>query len=411
MTATDSMIRRHEATIEEKLAFCEELTAKAEQANRSLSDNEKQLIREAQAEATAVQDDLDLAAETSRIAIESRNNVKRYDTQIAAARRPGSNVGVIEYRSAGEYLVDLWAAQADGNGQGRKHKDRLETYELATRVAAHQTTADNLGVIPQTILDPVINFIDAARPAVTFFGPRPIPGGPTFIRPKVTQHTQVGAQSAEKAELASRKMLITRNNVTVSTYGGYVNVSRQDIDWSQPNIMDLVITDLAAQYAIETEEAFITALEAGATNGGTALTGAMTQQQIAAVIWAAAGTAYAATKGQGRLVVLVAPDMLGTVGPVFAPVGPQNAQSTGFNANNFQQGVLGAISGISVVMSAALTAGMVLVASTAAAEVYDQRGGTLQVIEPSVLGTQVAYYGYFGQWIVDAGGIIELAAP
>ena len=409
MTATDTMIRRHETAIEEKLGFIEQLTSKAESANRKLSDQEKQLIADAQAEVNGMEDDLKLLGETSRIAVESRNTARKYDTAIAGARANGATG--FEYRSAGEYLVDLWAARADGQGQGRKHRERLETYEMAHRAAAHQTTADNLGVIPQLILDPVINFIDASRPLVTSFGPKPIPGGPSFIRPKVTQHTAVGPQSAEKAELPSQKMLITRNTVNVATYGGYVNVSKQDIDWSSPNIMDLVVNDLASVYAIETEEAFATALVAAATPGGTPLTGAMTQQQVAAVIWGAAGAVYAATKGQGRLILAVSPDMLNVVGPIFAPVNPQNAQSSGFVAGGYGQGVVGAISGISVVMSAALPSGTAIVTSTAAAEVYDQRGGTLSVIEPSVLGTQVAYYGYFGSLVVEATGIVELAAP
>ena len=76
------------------------------------------------------------------------------------------------------------------------------------------------------------------------------------------------------------------------------------------------------------------------------------------------------------------PDMLGTVGPMFAPINPQNAQSTGFSAGNFGSGAMGAISGITVVMSAQLAAGTMFVASTAAAEVYEDRVGTLQVVEP-----------------------------
>ena len=50
-------------------------------------------------------------------------------------------------------------------------------------------------------------------------------------------------------------MTIGKVPVTADTYGGYVNVSRQDIDWTQPAIMDIVINDLAGQYAIETEDA------------------------------------------------------------------------------------------------------------------------------------------------------------
>ena len=62
-------------------------------------------------------------------------------------------------------------------------------------------------------------------------------------------------------------MLIEKVPVTAETYGGYVNVSRQDIDWTQPGIMDIIINDLAGQYAIQTEDATAIALEAAATAG------------------------------------------------------------------------------------------------------------------------------------------------
>ena len=85
-----------------------------------------------------------------------------------------------------------------------------------------------------------------------------LPAG-TFYRPRVTQGTSVanqgtaGAAADEKAELVRQKMTITRTSATAVTYGGYVNVSRQDIDFSTPQIMDIVVRDLAARYAIQTE--------------------------------------------------------------------------------------------------------------------------------------------------------------
>jgi len=48
-------------------------------------------------------------------------------------------------------------------------------------------------------------------------------------------------------------------------------------------------------------------------------------------------------------------------------------------------------------------------------KVFEQRVGALQAIEPSVLGVQVAYAGYFTPVLVPAGGVttngvIELTA-
>jgi hypothetical protein len=48
--------------------------------------------------------------------------------------------------------------------------------------------------------------------------------------------------------------------------------------------------------------------------------------------------------------------------------------------------------------------------STAAIEAYEQRVGALQAIEPSVLGTQVAYAGYFTPLTIEDGGIVPLTA-
>jgi hypothetical protein len=239
----------------------------------------------------------------------------------------------------------------------------------------------------------------------------------TWHRPKVTQHVTVGKQGSagaaadEKSELVSQKMTITRIDGNAVTYGGYVNVSRQNIDFSSPAAMDAIVNDLAAQYAIQTEAAVGAALVASANTIEVAGTGAaaFTQANLTAALWTAAANIYTATKGQGKIFLAVPPDQLGNWGAIFNPVNPQNAQSTGFNANGFGQGVMGQISGIPVLVSSGVTAGTVgVVASTAAVEVYEQRVGTLQVTEPSVLGVQVAYAGYFTPMTVETGGVQRL---
>jgi hypothetical protein len=69
---------------------------------------------------------------------------------------------------------------------------------------------------------------------------------------------------------------------------------------------------------------------------------------------------------------------------------------------------MGAVSGIQVVVCRRVPAGQILVASSAAAEIYEDRIGALQVVEPSVLGVQVAYAGYFAPLVVAGPGIIKI---
>ena len=98
--------------------------------------------------------------------------------------------------------------------------------------------------------------------------------------------------------------------------------------------MDIVIGDLAAQYALQTEndatDTFLAAATAASTN---LATGANTAAQVAAAFWGAVGQVYAGTKGQGRVIAAMPPQMLGLLGPLFAPVNPENAQSPGFSAS------------------------------------------------------------------------------
>jgi hypothetical protein len=43
-------------------------------------------------------------------------------------------------------------------------------------------------------------------------------------------------------------------------------------------------------------------------------------------------------------------------------------------------------------------------------ELYEQRIGTLSVTEPSVLGMQVAYAGYFSAYIPKLAGVVKASA-
>jgi HK97 family phage major capsid protein len=396
-TATDSMVARLEGELNERQAFIEGTVRQAEDGGRDLSSGELESIGRARARIQEITDQAGPLREASRIAAESRARMQQIDQAIAENRRPGS-AGPVEYRSASEYMLDRWRA-------GLRMEDAMQRMDLYHRAAAHQTTADNPGIIPQTLLEPIINYLDAARPLVNALGPRPIPGN-GFVS-EVTQHTQVGKQSTEKAELASRKMLITKTALAPDTFGGYVNVSRQDIDWSDPNALDVVIADLTDQYAIETEAEACDVLETAATAGPEIPTAA-TALDISKAIWSAAGSAYAATKGLGSLVLAVAPDMLGYVGPFFPAVGATNAISTGLTPSNFGQGGQGVVGGIQLVMSAGLAAGSMLFISTAACHIFEDRVGALQVVEPSVLGVQVAYAGYFKARVKKATGIISV---
>jgi HK97 family phage major capsid protein len=405
--ATDAMIRRLEKEVEERHMSAQALIGNAESASRDLNDAEKETLAGLEARINEIKPQIDQLENMATIAGQVNDRLRQIDVATSTARHYGSNP--VEYRSAGAYMLDYLQAQSGS----RAAAERLEVFE---RAAAHQKTTDNLGIVPDPIIGDVVNFIDSARPVVSFLGAKNMPSA-TWYRPKVTQHTLVAAQGSagaaadEKAELTSQKMTITRLTGTAVTYGGYVNVSRQNMDFSSPDAMDVIINDLAAQYAIQTEAAVCTQIQAVANNIELAPVATGTNpsaSELTAALWTAVGNIYTATKGMGRLAVVVAPSQLGAWGSLFNPVNPTNAQSSGFLAANFNQGVMGYVSGVPVIVSAGypVTANHFgSVFSSAAIEVYEQRVGALQATEPSVLGVQVAYAGYFTPITIESTGI------
>jgi HK97 family phage major capsid protein len=395
---TDQLLARYGSEIEEKQSFIDSLVEGAEKESRDLTTQEMELVTRTRDRLSSLNEQIGPLQEARRISSESANHVAAMHQQMQAAN--GDRPKEHSYRSAGAYVLDYWKAALGAH-------DAHERLDLYQRAAAHQTTTDNPGLLPEQLIAPVVNFVDESRPLVGALGARDLPAG-SWSRPRITQHTQVQPQSAEKAELVSRKMIIGKVPVAAVTYGGYVNVSRQDADWTQPAIMDLIISDLAGQYAIETENAAIDALVAASTAGPTIATGAPTAAAVATAFWTAAGSVFAATKGQGRVIAVCGVDMLGMLGPLFVPINPQNAQSEGFRAVDFSTGLVGSIAGIPVYVTAGAATNTILVLSTAAAEVYEDRVGALQVVEPSVLGVQVAYAGYFAPLALEATGIIKI---
>src|SRR5437762_971707 len=185
MRTTDQMLSRLVAEIEEKQTFIDGVVEDAEKEGRDLNSQEMELATRARTRVGELQPQLDQLIDLRRMGSESRAKIAELAPFMREQPGPPKE---IEYRSAGEYVIERWRA-------GLGMQDAQERLEIYHRAAAHQKTSDNAGLIPTPILGPVINFIDQNRPLVGKLGPRQLPGQ-TWSRPKVTQHTSVGLQPA-----------------------------------------------------------------------------------------------------------------------------------------------------------------------------------------------------------------------
>jgi len=385
----------------------ETINNRAADEDRDLSDSEQTTCEARRARIAELEPQLQVEADLAQRSASYGEIVSHIGSAPAqqrthAVERAQTQETEVVYRSPGAYLVDYLTRSEDADARAR-----FERY--MQRAVAHQTTAQNPGLLPVPILEPVFTQQSQRRPALEATTRRPLPGpGKTFQRPKITQSTTAGPQSAEKAELPSRNMTIDPVTVTKSTYGGTINLSWQDRDWTDPAIMDLLVSDLAASYFNATDQAFCTYFV-----GSVAQTQALATPDGAGVlgaIYAATGTIMAGTNSMPDT-LWCAPDVWGALGSLvdgsgrqlFPTVNPVNALGTVSPTS-----LTGSVAGIKLVVDKYLAPGTAIIGDSTFVESYESIGGQVSVIEPSVLGTQMAFYGYIAWLTLEPNAFVKL---
>lgn len=299
--------------------------------------------------------------------------------------------------------------------------DYINTYVAAARgdnaasqriAAANQTVADNPAIIPTPIIGNVLTFLNAKRPVIVASRSVGLPGaGASFVRPYVSQHTASGKQAKEFDALASQTMKVTPITVNKATYGGSLSISFQDRDWTEPQLLDLVVTDMSAQYAVQTDSAACTELTTNVKQTQTLAADAKVEALIAAVAQASAtiggkifempDTLYVSFDKWAYLASLC--DTTGR--PAFPYINPMN--SAGSNGSGVRAMAM-SVMGLDVVADANLPAGTMIVGRSDLLETYETLGGQVSIVAPSTLSFTLAYYGYFATKLVEPNGFVAL---
>lgn len=257
--------------------------------------------------------------------------------------------------------------------------------EKLDRATAHQKTTDNPGIIPRPVMGPVINDLNGARPFVNSCLVRPLPAG-SFDRPVVTQHVAVDEQAAEKDLTASRVMKIGKMPVDAHTFAGHLNISRQDIKWSNPGILNIVFDDFATIYGIRTCDFAVTSFMATITNVPVAPTDG-TGNALTEALYEAAANGLATT-GFLPDTLYASPDAWGRIGGMTNPNGGAAFPSLSLTST------AGNPLGLRLVVDSHFPAGTVIVGAGSRNEWYEDVDGLLQVQEPDVLGQLVGFAGF-----------------
>jgi HK97 family phage prohead protease len=317
--------------------------------------------------------------------------------------------------TAGEYMAAMHIGGESLRNVQAAVKDFVSNKQTALQAAAGDVlTTDTPGLLPVPVLGPVFADLNYIRPVVAAIGARAMPDGgnqKTFIRPTWTTHPTVASQSPELDPVSATTPVIASNVVTKTTLAGQVTLSVQDVDFTSPAAMQIILQDLVGQYMLASDNIAADAIVAGAQASGA--TWAVTAGDPSTLISAIYTAALNILNDTNFLPdhIFVAPGVWQALGaqldgedrPVFPYVGA--AGLMGVNAmgaanvtvaNTFNP------FGLNLVADRNFAAGTMIVARGSACEFYEQVRGLLSVEVPGTLGRTFSYYGYVSTFIADA---------
>jgi HK97 family phage prohead protease len=317
--------------------------------------------------------------------------------------------------SAAEYMAAMHAGGDTFHNVNAAYKEAVRDQQTALQAAAGDVlTTDTPGLLPVPVLGPVFQDLNFVRPVVSAFGARSMPNTPskTFTRPTITTHTSAATQT-ENSAVSATTMVIAANTVTKTTVAGQVTLTMQDMDFTDPASMNIILNDLAGEYLIKTDDIAADALVAGKTASGSTWT--VTADNPTSLIDSLYDAAREITEDSNYFPthLCVSPDVWGKLG---AQLDGSKRPVLGYTTNGvIGQNSIGRVGGLqytgmdvmglSLVVDNNFANGTMLVCYAPGFEIYEAQQGVLSLLNPSTLSRTFSYYGYFATFVAKSSFI------
>jgi HK97 family phage prohead protease len=349
----------------------------------------------------------------------SEVTVPAVEATIPTAAIPAQPKREFKLPSAGEFMA---AFHIGGDTFGNMNKAVAE-FSAANRTALQAAagdvlTTDTPGLLPVPVLGPLVQDLNFLRPTIEAVGARAYPDNgqqKTFIRPTITTHTSVASQT-ELGAASATTMVIASNSVSKTTLAGQVTLSVQDIDFTSPAAMQLILNDLMGEYMIASDNLAADDLLTAATSSG------VWDLTVADLLKSVYDSAVDISNGRNWTPthMFVSPDVWGQLGqladttgrPVFPFIGAgltgQNALGGG-NATSWNGNPLG----LQLVVDSNFAAKTMVITRVGqgqgdAYEYYESIRGLMSVEQPSVLGRNMSFHGYASTFAAIPGMIRKI---
>jgi len=322
--------------------------------------------------------------------------------------------------TAGEFMAAYHIGGDTFANMNKAVAEYTASKKTALQAAAGDVlTTDTPGLLPVPVLGPLVQDLNFIRPVVEALGARAYPDGgasKTFIRPTITTHTSVASQANELGAASATTMVIASNSVSKTTLAGQVTLSVQDIDFTSPAAMQLILNDLMGEYMIASDNFAADNLLTAATSSG------VWDLTVADLLKSVYDSAVDISNGRNFTPthMFVSPDVWGQLGqladttgrPVFPFIGAgltgQNALGGG-NATSWNGNPLG----LQLVVDSNFAAKTMIITrvgqgSGDAFEFYESIRGLMSVEVPATLGRTMSFHGYVSTFAAIGGMIRKI---
>lgn len=288
--------------------------------------------------------------------------------------------------------------------------------EAAPGVAPFINTESTPGILPEIITGSVYDGLNPIRPFVTAIGTRAMPtAGATFRRPKITTRPSVTQQAAQFDTLNASTVVVSNTDISKLSFGTYVTVSEQDLDWSDPSSIDIILNQLAIAYGQATDNYAVDTCHAAISQTATVTDTAVGADWVAAIYDGARQISANSNYLPTHMVVTpaswaaLASSVDDQNRPVFPFVGAPNLMGQNAAGNSSATSWNGNPLGLVLVVDKNAPGSFMGHAAGPAAgfEFYEQQKGAISVEVPATLGRTIAFRGYAASFMADATKFVK----
>jgi len=316
--------------------------------------------------------------------------------------------------STSEYIASYVRGGADFAQMNANIKQAV--VEAAPGVAPFINTESTPGILPEIITGSVYDGLNPIRPFVSAIGTRAMPtAGATFRRPKITTRPVVTQQAAQFDQLNASTVVVSNSDISKLSFGTFVTVSEQDLDWSDPSSIDIILNQLAIAYGQATDNYAVDTCHAAITQTASVADTAVGADWVAAIYDGArqisASSNYLPTH------MFVTPASWAALSssvddsnrPVFPYTGAPNLMGQNAAGNSSATTWNGNPLGLVLVVDRNAPGSFMGHAAGAAAgfEFYEQQKGAISVEVPATLGRTIAFRGYAAGFMADATKFVK----